>query len=166
LNHYFSVFILVVVTIDYFIHGPDLFKVFEFLISGIVRKCFKRSKLWLEMLSSKLKIRIYRTIILPVVLYGCETWSLTFKEERRLRVFENRVLRILFERKRDEVTGEWRKLHNEELNGLYSLPNIVRVIKSRCLRWAGHVAHMGTGEVCTGFWWGSLRGKRPLGREA
>jgi hypothetical protein len=70
----------------------------------------------------------YRTIILPVVLYGCEIWSLTLREERRLRVFENRVLRILFEPKRDEVTGEWRKLHNEELNDLYSLPNNVRVV--------------------------------------
>jgi hypothetical protein len=115
-------------------------------------------------LSKNLKIRIYRTIILPVVLYGCETWSLTLKEERRLRVFENRVLRRIFGPKRDEITGEWRKLHNEELNGLYSLPNIVRVIKSRRLRWAGHVARMGRGEVCTGFWWGNLRGKRPLRR--
>jgi hypothetical protein len=68
-------------------------------------------------------------IILPVVLYGCETWSLTLREERRLRVFENRVLRRVFGPKRDEVTGEWRKLHNEELNDLYSLPNIVRVVK-------------------------------------
>jgi hypothetical protein len=67
--------------------------------------------------------------ILPLVLYGCETWSLTLKEERRLRVFENRVLRRIFGPKRDEVTGEWRKLHNEEVNGLYSLLNIVRVIK-------------------------------------
>jgi hypothetical protein len=72
-------------------------------------------------------------------------------------VFENRVLRKIFGPKRDEVTGKWRKLHNEELNGLYSLPNIVRVIKSRRLRWAGHVARMGRGEVCTGFWWGGLR---------
>ena len=79
---------------------------------------------------SNLKIKIYRTIILPVVLYGCETWSLTLREERRLRVFENRVLRRVFGPKRDEVTGEWRKLHNEELNDLYSLPNIVRVVKS------------------------------------
>jgi hypothetical protein len=70
---------------------------------------------------------------------------------------ENRVLRRIFGPKRDEVMGEWRKLHNEELNCLYSLPNIVRVIKSRRLRWAGHVARMGKGEVCTGFWWGSLR---------
>ena len=77
-----------------------------------------------SLLSKKLKIKIYRTIILPVVLYGCENWSLTLREERRLWVFENRVLR-LFGSKRDEVTGEWRKLHNEELNDLYSLPNIV-----------------------------------------
>jgi len=68
---------------------------------------------------------------LPVVLYGYETWSLTLREERRLRVFENRVLRRIFGPKRDEATGEWRKLHNEEINHLYSLPNIVWVIKSR-----------------------------------
>jgi hypothetical protein len=78
------------------------------------------------------------------------------KEERRLRVFENRVLRRILGPKRDEGRGEWRKLHNE-LNGLYSLPNIVRVIKLRTLRWAGHIARMGKGEICTGFWWGSLR---------
>jgi len=78
-------------------------------------------------LSKNLKIKIYRTIILPVVLYGCETWSLTLREERKLKVFENMVLRI-FRPRRDEVTGEWRKLHNEELNDLYSSPNIVRVI--------------------------------------
>jgi len=72
---------------------------------------------------------LHRTIILPVVLYGCETWSLTLREARRLRVFEKRVLRKVFGPKRDEVTGEWRKLHNEELNDLYSLPNIVRVVK-------------------------------------
>jgi len=76
-------------------------------------------------------------------LYGCETWSLTFREERRLKVFENRVLREVFGPKRDEVTGEWRKLHNEELNDLYSLPSTVRVVKSRRMRWAGHVARMG-----------------------
>ena len=84
-------------------------------------------------------------------LYGCETWSLTLREERRLRVFENRVLRRVFGPKRDEVTGEWRKLHNEELRDLYSLRNIVRVVKSRRMRWAGHVARMGRGEVYTGF---------------
>ena len=78
-----------------------------------------------RLLSKNLKIKIYRTIILPVVLYGCETCSLILREERRLRVFENRVLRIVFGPERDEVTGEWRKLHNEELRDLYSLPNIV-----------------------------------------
>jgi hypothetical protein len=86
---------------------------------------------------------ICRTIILPVVLYGCETWSLTLREERRLRGFENRVLRRIFGPKWIEVTGEWRKRHNEELNDLYSSPNTVRVIKSRRTRWAGHVARMG-----------------------
>jgi len=83
---------------------------------------------------------------LSVVLYGCETWSLTLRKERRLRVFENRVLREIFGPKRDEVKGEWRKVHNEELNDLYSLPNIVRVINSRKMRWAGHVVRMGKGE--------------------
>jgi hypothetical protein len=81
------------------------------------------------LLSKNLKIKIYRIIILPVVSYGCEAWSLTLREERRLKVFENRVLRRVFGPKRDEVTGEWRKLHNEELNDVYSLPNIVRVVK-------------------------------------
>jgi hypothetical protein len=79
---------------------------------------------------------IYKTIILPVVLYGCETWSLKLREEHRLRVFENRVLRRIFGPKRDEVTGEWRKFHNEELNNLYSFPNIIRQMKSRT-RWVG-----------------------------
>ena len=88
------------------------------------------------------KIKIYRTIILPVVLYVCETWSLTLREERRLRVFENRVLRRIFGPKRDKVMGEWRKLHNEELIDLYPSPNIIRVIRSRWIMWAGHVARM------------------------
>jgi hypothetical protein len=95
------------------------------------------------LLSKNTKIKIYRTIILPIVLYGCETWSLTLREEHRLRVFENRVLRGIFGPKRDEVTGEWRRLHNEELNGLYSSPNIIRVIRSRRMRWVGHVARIG-----------------------
>jgi hypothetical protein len=82
---------------------------------------------------SRIRVKIYRTIILPVVSYGCETWSLTLSEEHGLRVFENRVLRIIFGPKRDEVTGERRKLHNEELNGLYSSPNIVWVIKPRIM---------------------------------
>jgi hypothetical protein len=86
---------------------------------------------------------MYKMIILPVVLYGCETWSLTLREERRLRVFENRVLRTIFGPKRDEVTGEWRKLHNKELHDLYSSPSIIRIIKSRRVRWVGHLAPMG-----------------------
>jgi len=99
-----------------------------------------------------------------VVLYGCETWSLTLREERRLRVFENRVLRKVFGHKRDEVTGEWRKLHNEELNDLYSLPNIVRVVKSRRMRWAGHVVRMGEDRGVHRVLVGKPEGKRPLGR--
>jgi hypothetical protein len=89
-----------------------------------------------------LKIRIYKTIILPVVLYGCETWFLILREEHRLGVFENRVLKRIFGLKRDEVTGEWGELHNEELHDLYSLPSIIRIMKARRIRWAGHVARM------------------------
>ena len=111
------------------------------------------------LLSKNLKIKIYRTIILPVVLYGCETWLLTLREERKLRVFENMVLRRIFGPRRGEVMGEWRRLHNEELNGLYSSPNIVWVIKWRRMRWAGHVARMGEERGCIGSWWGNRREK-------
>jgi len=85
---------------------------------------------------------MYRSIILPVVLYGCETWSLTLREESRLRVFGNRVLRRIFGPKRDWMTGEWRRIRNEGLNDLYSSPNSIRVIKSRRMSWAGHVARV------------------------
>jgi len=96
-----------------------------------------------RLLSRRLKIKIYRTVILPVILYGCEIWSLTLREERKLRVFENTVLMRIFGPLRDEVKGERRRWRNGELNDLYSSPNIVRVIKSRRMRWAGHVARMG-----------------------
>jgi hypothetical protein len=82
---------------------------------------------------------------------GFETWSLTLREEHRLRVFENRVLRRIFGPKRNEVTGEWRKLHDAELHNWYSSPNIITQTKSRRMRWAGHVAHMGEERMCTGF---------------
>jgi hypothetical protein len=104
-----------------------------------------------------IRIRIYKTIILPVVLYGCETWSLTLREEHRLRVFANRVLRRIFGPKRDEVTGEWRKLHNKELRNLYSSPSIIRIIKLRRMRLAGHVARMGRRRTRIGYWWESQR---------
>jgi len=110
------------------------------------------------------KFKIYRTIVLPVVLYGCETWSLTLREERKLRVFENRVLRRIFGPKRDEVIGKWRKLHNEDLNDLYSSPNIFRVIKSRRMKWAGHVTCMGERRGIYRVLMGKPDGKRPLGR--
>jgi hypothetical protein len=87
-------------------------------------------------------VKIHKTIILPVVLYGCETWSLTLREEHRVRVSENKVLWRIFGPKRDEVTGEWRKLHNEELHNFYSSPDIIRQVKSRRMRWAGHVARI------------------------
>ena len=108
-------------------------------------------------LSKNLKIKIYRTIILPVVLYGCEACSLTLREERKLRVFENMMLRRTFGPRSEEVTGERWRLHSEELNDLYSSPNIVRVIKSRRMRWAEHVVRMGEERGCIGSWWGNRR---------
>jgi hypothetical protein len=110
-----------------------------------------------RLISKILKIKIYKTVILPVVLYGCETWSLILRQEQRLRVFENRVLRI-FGPKREE-DGSWRKLHNDELHSLYSSP-----IKSRRMRWAGHVARMGAERGVYRVFVGRPEGKRPLGR--
>jgi hypothetical protein len=123
-----------------------------------------QSLLYSRLLSRNVKVKIYKTIILSVVLYGCETWSLTLREEHRLRVFENRVLRRIFGPKRDEVTGEWKKLHNEHHHILYFSPDIIRQIKSRRLRWAGHVAHMGEERNVYKVLMGELEGKRPLGR--
>ena len=117
-----------------------------------------------RLLSKKLKIKMCRTIILPVVLYGCEAWSLTLREKRKLRVFENMVSRRIFGPRRDEVTGGWRRLRNEELSDLYSSPNIVRVIKSRRMRWTGHVARMGEERGVYKVLLEKPEGKRPLGR--
>jgi hypothetical protein len=115
------------------------------------------------MLSKNMNIKINRTIIIPVILYGCEILSLTLREERRLRVFENRVLRRVFGPKRCEVTGEWRKLHNEELNDLYCSSNIVRVIKLTRMRWVGHVAHMGERRGVYRVWCVNLKKRDHLG---
>jgi hypothetical protein len=112
-----------------------------------------------RLISKNLKIKIYRTIILPFILYGCETWYLTLSEEHRLKVFENRVLRRIFGPKREE-NGSWRNLHNDELHSLYSSPNIV----GRRMRWAGHVARMGEGRGVYRALVGRPEGKRPLGR--
>jgi len=120
--------------------------------------------LFSRLLSKNVKNKTYVTIILPVVLYGCETWSLTLREERKLRVFENMVLRRIFGPMKYEVTGEWRRLHIQELNDLYSSPNIVRVMNSRRMRWAGHVARMGEERGVYGVLVGKSEGRRPLGR--
>jgi hypothetical protein len=109
-------------------------------------------------------IKIYKSISLSVVFYGCETLSLTSREEHSLMVFQNRVLRRIFGPKRDEVTGGWRKLLNEELHGLYSSPSIVRLIKARRMRWAGQVARMGEVMGAYNILVGRPEGRRPLGR--
>jgi hypothetical protein len=116
-----------------------------------------------RLLSKNVKVRIFKTIILPVVLYGCETWSLTVREEHKLRVFENRVLRT-FGPKSNGVTGGWRKLYNEELHNLYSSPSIIRIIKLRRMRWVGHVARMREKRNVYRLLVGKPEGRRPLGR--
>ena len=111
-----------------------------------------------------MKVKTYKTIILPVVLYGCETWSVTLREEHRLRVFENKVFRKIFGAKKDEITEQWRKLHNAELHALYSSPNTIRSLKSRRLRWAGHVARMEQSRNAYRVLVRKPEGKRPLER--
>jgi hypothetical protein len=128
------------------------------LISGIACYHSVQNLLSSRLLSKNLKIRINKTIILPVVLYG----SLTLREEHRLRVFENRVLRRIFGTKRNEVTWKWRKLHNEKLHDLYSSASIIRILKSRRMRWAGHVARMGEKRNVYELLVGNPEGKRPL----
>ena len=117
-----------------------------------------------SLLSKNLEITIYRNIIFPVVLYGCETWSFAWREERSLRVFENRVLWRIFGPKRDEVTWVWRKIHNEELNDMHSSPNILWVIKSRRMRWELHVARMRERRGVYRVLVGKPEGKRQFGR--
>jgi hypothetical protein len=116
-----------------------------------------------SLLSKNIKIKIYRTIILPVVSCGCDTWSLTFKEEQRLRIFKNKVLRRVFGSKRNEITGEWRILHYGELYALYSTPNI-QVIKSKRLKYTGHTAYIGESRGAHRVLVGKPEGGRPLGR--
>jgi hypothetical protein len=111
-----------------------------------------------------LKNKIYRTVILLVVLYGCETWSLTLRDEHRLRVFKNTVLRRILGPKRVEVVGGWRRLHNGELCNLYASPNVSRMIKSRRVRWVGHVAHMGEMRNAYKILVSKLEEKSPLGK--
>jgi hypothetical protein len=111
-----------------------------------------------NLISKNLKIKIYKIVILPVLLYGCETWSLTLRKEHRLRAFENKVLRIFGPKRKED--GSWRKVHNDELHSLYSSPNIVRVIKSRRMRWAGR----GEGRGIYRILFEKPECKRPLGR--
>ena len=116
-----------------------------------------------SLLTKNLKIKIHRTVILPIVVYGCEIWSLTLREERRLRVFENRVLRGIFGHKRNDIAGEWKTIH-VALNDLYCSPNNVRVIKKRRITWAGHVECIGARRGVYSVLVGKPVGRRQLGR--
>jgi hypothetical protein len=114
------------------------------------------------MLSKNIKIRIFTIIILPVVLYGCETGYLTVRVEHKMRVIESIILRRIFGPKGDKVTGGWTKLHNEDLHNLYSSPNIIRIIKTRRMKWAGHMVRIGTERNVYGLFVRKPEGKRPL----
>jgi hypothetical protein len=133
------------------------------LNSGNAYYCSVQNLLSSHLISKNLKTKTYKTVIFLVVLYGCETWSRTLREEHMLRVFENRVVRKIFGPKREE-DGSWRKLHNDEHHNLYSSTNIVRVIKSGRMRWAGHVARMEEGRSVYRVLVARPEGKRPLGR--
>jgi hypothetical protein len=119
-----------------------------------------------RLLSKNVKIKIYKAILFPTVLYGCETQSLTLREEHRLKVFENRVLRRIYGPKTDGIIRRWRKLHYEELHNLYPSTNIalIRMIRSRRMRWTGHVGGMGEGGNAYRILVGKPEGNRPLGR--
>jgi hypothetical protein len=145
----------------YYFHGVTRFEFSILLFITLICQSILSSRL----LSRNVKFKIYRSTIQSFVLYGCETWSLTLRKEERKKVFDNRVLRRIFEPKRDEVTGEWRKLHNEELHNLYSSPDIIRLIKSRRMRWAGHVARMGEERKVWRVLVENPDGERPLGRQ-
>jgi len=109
-------------------------------------------------------LKIYKTVFLPVILYGCEIWSITLADEHKLRVLENKVLKKIYGPKQGDMAGEWRRLHNKELHGLYDSPDVVRIMKSRRLRWAGHVARMGEKRRLYSIVVGKPDGKIPLGR--
>jgi hypothetical protein len=118
------------------------------------------------LLSRNVKVKKYKTTVLPAVLYGCETLALASRDEHKLRVFENMVLRTISGPKRDKVLGEWRKLHNAELHNMYSYSRIIRQIKAKRMRWVGHVAHMQQERKVTRFWWESLKETHHLKSEA
>jgi hypothetical protein len=109
-------------------------------------------------------IKIYKTVILPAVLYGCDIWSVTLREGQRLRLFENRVLRTIFGPKREEVAGSWRRLHNVEFHNLHASPNVIRVIKWRRMKWAGYVARTEETRSAYKILVGTSEERRPLGR--
>ena len=138
-------------------------KNYELIEVGECLPSFSAESFVFQVAIYKYKNLVYGAIIFPFVLYGCETWSLTLRKERKLRVFENRVLRRIYGPKRGEVTEERRKLHEQQLNYPYFSPIIIRVTKSRRMRWAGHVARMGRRGVYRVLV-GKPEGKRPLGK--